>query len=183
MVFVLFQLVTFISFIAFWYKSTGPFPFVLLNMMTCQISVTNKFRSIQFFLFQEPPEIQNGPSDQIFSTMYQASDRVYPSQDGSSTAQFQVQNTCYAISGSLKHGPYPRIITNDSRMVRLGPGGSVLALTAPDYALTWNDAAVGGRQCANNGAFQLITDDTIPTNISAYLSAMIVIHPSFCSNL
>lgn len=156
-------------FFTFLFKSPGPLLFVLIITMSmiCEIVVTNKFRNTKFFLFQEIPQITNGPSSQIFTTMYQVTDRVEAENDGSSIVEFQMDSNFFAMFGSLRgQGSVARVETSSFRRIRLGPGGSVVALTAVGGGLKWNDAAVVGRQSSNNGSFQFLTDNTIPTNTS-----------------
>ncbi|PSK34454.1 hypothetical protein B9Z65_8780 [Elsinoe australis] len=136
--------------------------------MVCEIVVTNKFRNTKFFLFQEIPQITNGPSSQIFTTMYQVTDRVEAENDGSSIVEFQMDNNFFAMFGSSRgQGSVARVETSSFRRIRLGPDGSVVALTAAGGGLKWNDAAVVGRQSVNSGSFQFLTDNTIPTNTNS----------------
>lgn len=133
--------------------------------VTCEINITNKFRDTAFFLFQEVPRADNGPSGEIFSNIFKVTDKVQAQSDGSSTVQFQMDNNFYAIFGSKTgQGSATRINTSSFREIKLGPNGSVVAITAKSGTFKWDDVAVVGKAAPNEGGFQFITDDTIPTD-------------------
>ncbi|KAF2261337.1 hypothetical protein CC78DRAFT_521890 [Lojkania enalia] len=133
--------------------------------VTCEISITNKFRDTKFFLFQEVPKAENGPSGEIFSNVFKVTDSISAASDGSSTLQLQMDNDFYAIFGSkVGGGTATRINTSSFRQVKLGPGGSVVAVTYKTGTFKWDDVAVVGRSAPNEGGFQFISDDSIPTD-------------------
>jgi len=133
--------------------------------MTCEINIANKFRDTKFFLFQEVPRADNGPSGVIYSNIFKVTDSIQAATDGSSTLQFQMDNQFYAIFGSSTgQGTATRINTSSSRKITLGPGGTVVAVTNTTGTFKWDDQAVVGRTADNDGGFQYITDDSIPTD-------------------
>jgi len=133
--------------------------------ITCEILITNKFKDTKFFLFQEVPVIEGGPSSDVFSNVFKVTDSVEAAADGSSTLSFYLDNDFYAIFGSKSgSGSGTRINTSSFRKINLGPGGTVLAVSNKTNTFKWDDAAVVGRSADSRGGFQLITDDTIPTD-------------------
>jgi hypothetical protein len=133
--------------------------------VTCEINVTNKFKDTKFFLFQEVPLTDSGPSGTIFSNVSKVIEKTQAASDGSSTIQFQIDNIFYAIFGNkATAGSATRISTSSYRQVKLGSEGSVVAITDKTGAIKWNDDAVATKKAKNEGGFQFITDENILTN-------------------
>lgn len=142
--------------------------------ITCEINIANEFRDTKFFLFQEVPQAKNGPSGEVFSNIYQVTEKNQAQRDGSSTIQFQMDNTFYALFGSKSgQGGDTRVNTSSFKKVKLGPDGTVVAITDKAGAFVWDDASSAGKKAPNEGGFQFITDDTIPTDTGELLRGIL----------
>lgn len=129
--------------------------------MTCDINITNKWQSTKFFLFAELPQINDGPSDRLFTNAFQTTDKVPAANDGSSSIDFSLENTFYAIFGTKSS---QRVLTSSYKKITLGPNGSVVAVTYKDDTFEWDTTSVAGKSSDVAGSFQFNTDDSIPSD-------------------
>lgn len=130
--------------------------------VTCKINITNKWRNTSFFLFQDVP-VPGRSAREIYTNAFQMSNKTEAKRDGSSTLSFFVYNTFYAIySMSTGDGSKTNIRTSSCREIKLGPGGSVVAITNDNGSIIWDEEAARGKQSADAGGFEFLTDKTIP---------------------
>lgn len=73
-----------------------------------------------------------------------------------------MDNQFYAIYGTASSSDIgtTRVYTSDSKIVKLGPNGSVVALTADNGDPMWDDVAAAGKTTMAKGGFSILTDHT-----------------------
>lgn len=132
-----------------------------MSVTTCTITITNQSNTPKrFLLFQDMPRPTNGPTGKVFWNVYQASPKIESGND--SKARFEMDSEFFAIYGtsSARDIGNVRVYTNNSKSVKLGPDGSVAALTADGESPKWNDEFAKGKKTAAKGGFSIMTDDT-----------------------
>jgi len=131
--------------------------------VTCEINITNKWINTKFYLFQDIPAPTDGPSGQVFTNVFQVSPKVEAERDGSSTLSFSMDNTFYAIFGtSTGEGSKTRIKTNSFKKIKLGPNGSVVAITNDNGGIIWDETTVQGKKSSDKGGFEFLTNELVP---------------------
>ncbi|KAH8674238.1 hypothetical protein BX600DRAFT_227400 [Xylariales sp. PMI_506] len=139
---------------------------------TYTINIKNLMQNADrtFFLFQEVPKVENDPSSKVFSNIYQITPSVTGESDGSSSAGFTVSSNFYAIFGTKRGGPKEKVETSSYKAIRLGPNGSVVAMTTTNNGTSpkW-DVPNCGDDFDGAGGFKFISDGTFdggaPTDI------------------
>ncbi|KAF7552104.1 hypothetical protein G7Z17_g4546 [Cylindrodendrum hubeiense] len=111
-----------------------------------------------FLLFQSPPT----PTSSVFKNSYKASHRI---SGNDSSITFQMSKDCFAIFGTEGEdgGGAVKVSTTSHRAVKLGPGGSAVALTTVDGYPMWDDKQAVGNIADTPGSFCIITDDSFST--------------------
>ncbi|KAG5655637.1 hypothetical protein KAF25_009136 [Fusarium avenaceum] len=133
-------------------------------MSTFQIVINNKYgANKRFLLLQAIPPPTNGPSGDIFTNVYQRSPII---QSGASKVQFMMQQEYFAIIGTANKSDdgTHRVYTNEYLPTKLGPGGTIAAVTTQDNNPMWDVNAAAGKTLAVKGGFAIVTDNTFTTD-------------------
>ncbi|KAL8788390.1 MAG: hypothetical protein Q9195_007308 [Heterodermia aff. obscurata] len=133
-----------------------------MSITTCSITIINQSNSPKrFLLFQDVPKPKNGPTGNVFWNVYQASPKIESGDD--SKTRFEMDSQFFAIYGTASANDIGnvRVYTSNSKRVKLGPDGSVVALTADEKEEypKWNDAFDKDKKTAAEGGFSIVTDD------------------------
>ena len=131
-----------------------------MSITTCTITITNQSNSPKrFLLFQDAPKPTNGPTGKVFWNVYQRSPKIESGDD--SKTRFEMDSQFFAIYGTATTNDIGnvRVYTSNSKSVKLGPDGSVAALTADQGDPKWNDEVAKDKKTAAKGGFSIITDD------------------------
>ena len=134
-------------------------------MATYTIRIKNESnRPRRFLLFQDLPKPSNGPSDKVFTNVYQRSPKI-ESGNGSSTT-FSMKQEYFAIYGTSSDNDdgTVRVYTSASMSAKLGPGGTVAVVSTQDGEGTdpiWDTAAAtSSPPTGAKGGFSIVTDNT-----------------------
>jgi hypothetical protein len=134
-----------------------------MDSITCEINITNKWTNTNFYLFQDIPAPIDGPSGKIFTNVFQVSPKVEAERDGSSKVTFTMDNTFYAIFGtSSGEGSKTHINTSSFKQIKLGPNGSVVAITNEKGGIIWDETIVQGKKSSDKGGFEFLTTELVP---------------------
>ncbi|EQB44589.1 hypothetical protein CGLO_16652 [Colletotrichum gloeosporioides Cg-14] len=93
--------------------------------------------------------------------LYQLSPPIEAQADGSSTANFKIEGTFFAVQGTRASGNTSSISTQEFRKIHLGPGGSVFGIKVEDGAVVWDDTSTKGHTTEVEDGFEFWADDSI----------------------
>ncbi|KAF4846978.1 hypothetical protein CGCSCA4_v005945 [Colletotrichum siamense] len=122
------------------------------------IQVKNKWQRCRFSLSARP---LTEPPKEGATQVYQLSPPIEAQADGSSTANFKIKGTFFAVQGSRASGNTSSISTQESRKIHLGPGGSVFGIKMEDGAVVWDDTSTKGQTTEVKDGFEFWTDSSI----------------------
>ncbi|EAW15336.1 uncharacterized protein ACLA_060030 [Aspergillus clavatus NRRL 1] len=140
---------------------------------TCRITIRNQSNDTKrFLLFQDAPKPKNLNSSEVFYNVFQTSPRLKSGEN--SMVRFEMDSKFFAIHGTAQKnavGP-TRVYTSDSMPVKLGPDGTVAALTTiDDESPCWNDTVIQSKKSDAKGGFNFVTDSSFkyPNKANIYI--------------